>query len=125
MKIAIDAMGGDNAPQEIVRGVIEAAPQVPEARLALIGQKGRIEPLLGDRPSNIEVIDAEQVIEMDEEPLQAFRRKSDSSMRVAMTAVRNGEADAIISAGNTGALVAGAMLTLDAIEGVKRPGIAI
>ncbi len=121
-------MGGDNAPQEIVRGVIEAAPLVPDATLILIGLRERIEPLLaesGVKPRNIEVQHASQVIEMDEEPVAAFRRKNDSSMRVALRAVKHGTADAIISAGNTGALVGGAMLGLGNIDGVKRPGIAI
>lgn len=128
MKIAIDAMGGDNAPAEVVRGVVEAAPQVPEATLLLVGQSDRIEPILkecGARPPNVEVLNATQVIEMDEEPVQAFRRKNDSSMRVALRQVKNGVADAIISAGNTGALVGGAILGLGPLEGVKRPGIAI
>lgn len=128
MKIAIDAMGGDNAPQEVVRGVVEAAPQVPEATLLLCGQRERIEPLLaetGGKPANVVVQHASQVIDMDEEPVAAFRRKNDSSMRVALRAVKHDEADAIISAGNTGALVGGAMLGLGEIEGVKRPGIAI
>jgi glycerol-3-phosphate acyltransferase PlsX len=128
MRIAIDAMGGDNAPQEIVRGVLEAAPQVPDVTLVLTGQRDRIDPLVaegGGRPSNLEIHHATQVIEMDEEPVAAFRRKSDSSMRVALRSVKHGDADAIISAGNTGALVGGAMLGLGSIEGVKRPGIAI
>ncbi len=128
MKIVIDAMGGDNAPQEVVRGVVEAAPQIPEATLVLVGQKERIEPLLaecGAVPGNVQVKHATQIIDMDEEPVQAFRRKNDSSMRVALRAVKHGDADAVISAGNTGALVGGAMLGLGEIEGVKRPGIAI
>lgn len=128
MRIVIDAMGGDNAPHEIIRGVVEAAPEVPEAELILVGQQERIEPLIseaGSRPTNVSVRHASQVIEMDEEPIQAFRRKNDSSMRVALRAVKHGEADAIISAGNTGALVGGAMLGLGELEGVKRPGIAI
>ncbi|MBI2932109.1 MAG: phosphate acyltransferase PlsX [Planctomycetes bacterium] len=127
MRIVIDAMGGDNAPQEIVRGATDAASQVPEATLILVGARERIDPLLaaGPKPPNIEVQHASQIIEMDEEPVAAFRRKSDSSMRVALRAVKHGEADAIISAGNTGALVGGAMLGLGELEGVKRPGIAI
>jgi phosphate acyltransferase len=127
MRIAIDGMGGDHAPEEIVRGVIEAAPEVPEAKLVVTGPTERLKPIFDSLPAqpNVEILHASQVIEMDEEPVQAFRRKSDSSMRVALRLVKHGEADAIISAGNTGALVGGAMLGLGELEGVKRPAIAI
>lgn len=128
MKIAIDAMGGDNAPVEIVRGVVDAVSQVPDVTVLLCGQREQLEPILADcggKPRNVELIHASQVIDMDEEPVQAFRRKSDSSMKVAIQQVADGQADAVISAGNTGALVGGAMMGIGPLEGVKRPGIAI
>jgi glycerol-3-phosphate acyltransferase PlsX len=126
MRIAIDGMGGDHAPDEIVSGVIDAAKQIPDAKLLLVGQKDRL--TRPDLPSNIEVIHASEVVEMKEEPVKALRSKRDSSLRVAMTLVKQGDADAVLSAGNTGAMVAGAlfpMFGLGKLEGVKRPGICI
>jgi phosphate acyltransferase len=126
MRIAIDGMGGDHAPDEIVSGVIEAAGQNPDAKLLLVGLKDRLgRPNL---PRNIEIIHATEVVGMDEEPAKALRGKPDSSLRVALRLVKRGEADAVISAGNTGALVGGAIVPvfgLGNLEGVKRPGIAI
>ena len=126
MRIAIDGMGGDHAPDEVVSGVIEAAPHHPDAKLLLVGQKDRVtrNPL----PANVEIIDAPEVIRMDEEPVKALLRKRNSSLNMAINLVRDGQADAVISAGNTGAVVAGAimpMFGLGRLEGVKRPGIAI
>jgi glycerol-3-phosphate acyltransferase PlsX len=126
MRIAIDGMGGDHAPDEVVSGVIEAAGTLPDAKLLLVGQKDRVgRPNL---PKNIEVIHASEIVGMDEEPAKALRGKPDSSLRVALRLVKRGEADAVISAGNTGALVGGAIVPvfgLGNLEGVKRPGIAI
>jgi len=126
MRIAIDGMGGDHAPDEIVSGAIEAATQLPGAKLLLVGQKDRLNR--GSLPPNIEIIHASEVVEMKEEPVKALRSKRDSSLRVAMTLVKQEKADAVLSAGNTGAMVAGAlfpMFGLGKLEGVKRPGIAI
>jgi len=126
MRIAIDGMGGDHAPEEVVSGVIEAAGQLPDAKLFLVGQKDRVaRPNL---PSNIQIVQAPEVIGMDEEPVKAIIRKRNSSLGVAYTLLKNNEVDAVISAGNTGAVVAGAImpiLGLGKLEGVKRPGIAI
>lgn len=126
MRIAIDGMGGDHAPEEVVTGVIEAAGQHPDARLLLVGQKDRLSrPNL---PANIQIIHAPEVIGMDEEPVKALLRKRNSSLNMAINLVRDGQADAVISAGNTGGVVAGAimpMFGLGRLEGVKRPGIAI
>ncbi len=126
MRIAIDGMGGDHAPDEIVSGAIDAAKLLPDAKLLLVGQKDRL--TRSDLPSNIEIIHASEVVDMKEEPVKALRSKRDSSLRVAMTLVKQERADAVISAGNTGAMVAGAlfpMFGLGKLEGVKRPGIAI
>ena len=126
MRIAIDAMGGDHAPEEIILGAVEAAGQLPEARLLLVGQRERLErPGL---PPNIQIVHAAETVGMDEEAGRALRSKPDSSLRVSLRMVRQGEADAVISAGNTGALVGGAIVPkfgLGNLEGVKRPGIAI
>ncbi len=126
MRIAIDGMGGDHAPDEIVLGAVEAARQLPQAKLLLVGQRERLER--PDLPSNLEIVHASEIVAMDEEPARALRGKPDSSLRVSLRLVKRGEADAVISAGNTGALVGGAivpMFGLGNLEGVKRPGIAI
>lgn len=126
MRIAIDGMGGDHAPEEIVAGVIEAARQRPEARLLLVGQPDRLRR--PDLPDNVEIVPASEVVGMEEEPARALRGKPDSSLRVSLGLVKRGQADAIISAGNTGALVGGAIVPLFGLgnlTGVKRPGIAI
>jgi glycerol-3-phosphate acyltransferase PlsX len=126
MRIAIDGMGGDHAPEVVVSGVIEAAGQHPDAQIFLVGPKDRVShPSL---PANVQVIHAPEVIAMDEEPVKALLRKRNSSLNMAINLVRDGKADAVISAGNTGAVVAGAimpMFGLGKLEGVKRPGIAI
>ncbi|HZE97768.1 MAG TPA: phosphate acyltransferase PlsX [Planctomycetota bacterium] len=126
MRIAIDGMGGDHAPDEIVSGVIDAALQIPDAKILLVGQRDRVSrPNL---PKNVEVIHASEIVGMDEEPAKALRGKPDSSLRNSLRLVKRGEADAVISAGNTGALVGGAIVPvfgLGNLEGVKRPGIAI
>ncbi len=127
MRIAIDAMGGDNAPDEIVRGVLDAAPEVPNATLILVGQRDKLESRVQGF-KNVVVQHASEVVEMREDPGRALRSKPDSSIRVGLSMVKSGRADAIISAGNTGALVGGAtvpLLGLGSLEGVKRPGIAI
>lgn len=126
MRIAIDGMGGDHAPDEIVAGTLEAALQLPEARLLVVGPRDRLaRPSL---PSNVEIVHASEVVGMDEEPARALRGKPDSSLRVSLRLVKRGDADAVISAGNTGALVGGAIVPvfgLGNLEGVKRPGIAV
>lgn len=126
MRIAIDGMGGDHAPDEIVAGTVEAAKLLPEAKLLLVGQKERLSR--PDMPSNVQIIHASEVVGMDEEPLRAMLGKPDSSLRRSLSLVKHGEADAVISAGNTGALVGGAIFPLKGLgnlEGVKRPAIAV
>ena len=131
MRIAIDAMGGDHAPDEIVRGAVEAASLIPDATLVLVGQSERVEKSLaaaGARPPNIQIQHASEVIEMHEDPRRALIRKRDSSLHIGLGLVKHAKADAFISAGNTGALVGGAtvpILGLGCLEGVKRPAIAV
>ena len=128
MRIAVDAMGGDHAPHEIVKGAVEAARRLTGLeRLILVGQEQVVRAELvryGNVPSSLEVCHAAEVIAMDESPAQAVRRKRDSSICRAMDMVRDGSADAVVSAGNTGALVAAATLKLRTLEGVDRPAIA-
>lgn len=128
MKIAVDAMGGDFAPQNIVAGACAALRQDgPIARLFLVGDKARIEAELakhGPPDPRIAVVHASEVIAMDDAPVQAVRRKKDSSMSRAIELVKRGEADAVVSAGNTGALLTAAHLKLRTLAGVDRPGLA-
>jgi glycerol-3-phosphate acyltransferase PlsX len=128
MKIAVDAMGGDFAPRNIVAGAVEALREQSHiSRLFLVGDTQRIETelaKLGPRDPRIEIVQASEVIAMDDPPVQAVRRKKDSSMCRAIDVVKRGDADAILSAGNTGALLTAAHLKLRTLEGVDRPGLA-
>lgn len=123
MKIAIDAMGGDNAPSEIVKGAILAAQKYP-CEIILVGNESIIRSELGDTNLPITIHHAEEVITMGEHPADAVRCKKDSSIVVATRLVQCGEADAVLSAGSTGAAVAAAQLILKRIHGIGRPAIA-
>ncbi len=128
MRFAIDAMGGDHAPKQIVLGAVQAARRWSAARLTLVGDPARIEAELasiGDRPANIDVEPATQVVGMEEHVKDAIRKKPDSSMQKAVNLVRDGKADGVISAGHTGVAVASSTLTLGTLPGIKRPGIAV
>jgi glycerol-3-phosphate acyltransferase PlsX len=129
MRISIDAMGGDYAPREIVEGTLRAAEGIPGIeKLFLVGDEAAIRAELakhkGAVPKCIEIIHASQVVEMGESPAVAIRRKKDSSIARSVELVKDGKADAIFSAGNTGAAVAAATLKLRTLEGVARPAIA-
>jgi glycerol-3-phosphate acyltransferase PlsX len=125
MRIAIDAMGGDHAPREIVLGAVEAARKLDGISIILVGDESAIRPFLPDPvPANISLYPATQVVEMDESPATALRAKKDSGLAVAVRLHAEGQADACLSAGNTGATSAFALFTLGRIEGVDRPGIA-
>ncbi|WP_106766116.1 phosphate acyltransferase PlsX [Paenibacillus faecalis] len=124
MKIAIDAMGGDNAPQSTVEGAEAAAREWKDTEIVLVGDQGKIEPLLKERPSNLIVRHASEIIEPEDEPVKAVRRKKDASMVVAGRMVREGEADAMISAGNTGALMTTGLLIVGRMKGIERPALA-
>lgn len=123
MKIAIDAMGGDNAPSEIVKGAILAAQKYP-CEIILVGNESIIRAELGDTNLPITIHHAAEVIAMGEHPADAVRCKKDSSIVVATRLVQCGEADAVLSAGSTGAAVAAAQLILKRIHGIGRPAIA-
>lgn len=128
MRIAVDAMGGDHAPREVVAGAVDAANKLPSVSdIYLVGDETAIKTeleLCGNIPSNIHVRHASEVVEMGEAPAHAVRRKRDSSIGRAVDMVKNGEADAVVSAGNTGAVVTAATLKLRTLEGVDRPAIA-
>ena len=121
-------MGGDFAPRETVIGGIQAAEARPDDEIILVGDRAAIETELdsasGSVPDNISVVHAPQVIAMDEKPVEAIRRKPDSSILRAVTMIGVKEAEAVVSAGNTGAMVAAAMLSLRRLPGVRRAGIA-
>ncbi|MFT8916602.1 MAG: phosphate acyltransferase PlsX [Oenococcus sp.] len=122
--IAIDAMGGDNAPEEIVKGALIARDRYDNLQLDLYGDKGRILEIIGDSDQNrLTIINTTESIEMGEEPVKAVRRKKDSSMVVAANAVKDGKADALFSAGNTGALLASGIFIVGRIDGIQRPGL--
>ncbi|TDY61791.1 phosphate:acyl-[acyl carrier protein] acyltransferase [Aminivibrio pyruvatiphilus] len=129
MILALDAMGGDHGPSEVCRGAISACEEHPDLELVLVGQSSDIEPLLAgvsrDVSGRISIVHAEERIGMDEHPTVAIRKKRRSSLRVAMEMVRSGEASGCVSAGNTGAIVAGGVLVVGRIAGIDRPALGV
>ena len=125
IKIAVDAMGGDYAPGAIVKGCLQAAEVYRDIQIVLVGQSDRIkEHLPGDAlKPNMEIYEASEVVEMHEHPAAAVKRKKDSSIVVATRLVKDGYADAVVSAGSTGAQMAAALLYLGRIKGINRPAI--
>jgi glycerol-3-phosphate acyltransferase PlsX len=126
VRIAVDAMGGDHAPREIVAGAIQAVAEHP-VDVILVGQEEVIRrelAALGSTPKNIEIVDAREVVEMDDTALAPLRKKRNSSVRVAANLVAEGKAGAFVSAGNTGATWTSARLVIGMIEGVSRPALA-
>ncbi|ERJ89315.1 phosphate acyltransferase PlsX [Selenomonas sp. oral taxon 892] len=126
MRIAVDAMGGDFAPKEIVQGAVDAAKKY-DCEIVLIGDEGQIRAELAGANTEalrISIVHASEVIGMDEHPAEAVRTKKDSSVVVATRLVKEGKCDAVFSAGSTGAAVAAAQLILHRIRGVGRPAIA-
>lgn len=125
LRVAVDAMGGDYSPSEIVKGVISAINRSDDLEILLVGSEEAIynstDRILDS--TRIKIVNAEEVIGNDEEPSLAIRSKKKSSMVTAMRLVREGEADAVISAGNTGALMAGGLLFLERLSGIKRPAL--
>ncbi|WP_053362126.1 phosphate acyltransferase PlsX [Bacillus sp. FJAT-27251] len=123
MKLAIDAMGGDHAPKEIVLGAMKAVQAFNDVHIILVGDENKIKEHLV--PSErIEVLHTEEVILATDEPVRAVRRKKDASMVLAARQVTEGKADACISAGNTGALMAAGLFVVGRIEGIERPALA-
>lgn len=128
MRIAVDAMGGDAAPSAIVQGAVNAANKFSDHEIILVGDSDQIRDELSkanSSSSNVSIVHASQVVGMNESATVALRKKSDSSITRSVELVAKKKADAIVSAGNTGATVATAALLLGTLEGVKRPGIAV
>lgn len=132
--VAVDAMGGDHAPRSPVLGAVRAVSRTRNERplrVCLVGDEARIREIMSiaDVPRNcrdrIDILPASQVIGMDESPSTALEKKKDASMLVGIRAVKEGRVEALVSAGNTGALMAGSLLTLGRIPGIRRPAIAV
>ena len=127
MKIALDAMGGDNAPETPVAGAIRAARELP-VDILLVGQQPVIEQQLSSyshRPPNLSILHAPEVIGMDEPPVASVRKKRDSSINIGVELLKERKVDAFVSAGNTGAVVSASTLFVGLLPGIERPGIAI
>ena len=126
MKILIDAMGGDNAPLEIVKGAVQGGKRFG-VEIGLLGDESAIRDALracGANENDVEIISTTETVEMCDDPSTVFRRKKDTSMGVGLTKVRDGEGDAFISAGSTGALLTGATLITKRIRGIRRAAMA-
>jgi phosphate acyltransferase len=124
VRIAIDAMGGDHAPAEIVRGALAAAPEVPGS-LILVGIPEQIQKHIpGKCPANVDIHPAAEVVGMEEKPTDVLRKKKNSSIAVCVELVRLGQAEAVVSAGNTGAATATSLMGWRQISGIHRPAIA-
>jgi glycerol-3-phosphate acyltransferase PlsX len=129
MRIALDAMGGDHAPDEMLAGALEALPQLgPDDEVLLVGPQALIESKLAKLDydkARVSVVDAPDVIAMDDLPIESLRKKPKSSIPVLAKLAKRGQADAVISAGNTGACVAAFQMRMRNLPGVNRPGIAV
>ena len=126
MKIILDGMGGDNAPEEIVKGAVEAAKEI-EDEIIIVGKPDAIEKQLKKckyKGEQISVVPAQEVITMEDSPVKAIRHKKDSSLVVGLNMLKDGEGDMFVSAGNTGALIVGSRLLLGRIRGIDRPALA-
>ena len=124
IRVAVDAMGGDNAPGEIIKGAVEAARVREDIEVLLVGQEDVLSAELAKhsyRAGQLKIIPAAEVIETEEPPVNAIRKKKDSSIVVAMNMVKNGEADAFVSAGSSGAILVGGQVIVGRIKGVERP----
>jgi len=127
IKVAVDAMGGDNAPVEIVKGAIEATQENEKVKVYLVGQEDAVKAELAKYKydaERVEVVHASEIIETAEPPVLAIRKKKDSSLVKALTMVKDGECDAFVSAGSTGATLVGGQLIVGRLKGVERPPLA-
>ena len=127
VRVAIDAMGGDHAPVEVVKGAVEAVKEKENIQVLLVGKESVIQQELEKYTydkERINVINADEVITNDEAPVMAIRRKKDSSIVVALNLVKKGEADAFVSAGSTGATLVGGQVIVGRLKGIERPALA-
>ncbi|MBQ2696018.1 MAG: phosphate acyltransferase PlsX [Clostridia bacterium] len=125
MRIAVDAFGGDNAPEEIVKGAVSAAKTLSD-EIILVGDEAKLKILLEKedvRAGKISIRHASEVIQTGEPPVESIRKKKDSSLVVSLNMVKNGEADAVVSAGNTGSYLAGAFRYVGRMKGIMRPAL--
>lgn len=124
MKIAVDAMGGDHAPQAIVEGALQAIEAFNDIEIILVGNEQEIAKHMSEKHARIQVVHTTEIIETDEEPVKAVRKKKDSSLVQVTRMVKDKEADACISAGNTGAYMTAGLLVTGRIKGIERPALA-
>ena len=120
-------MGGDNAPEEIVKGAVQAAKARPGLEIALVGREAEVRSAAracGGLPGTVSVVNATEVIDMHDDPATAFKTKKDSSMTVGLTMLKNGEGDAFVSAGSTGALLSAGTLLVKRVRGIRRAAMA-
>ncbi|MGV3030341.1 phosphate acyltransferase PlsX [Streptococcus suis] len=120
--IAVDAMGGDHAPQSVIEGVNQALKEFSDIEIQLYGDEAKIKPYL-TASERVTIIHTDEKINSDDEPVRAIRRKKNSSMVLATQAVKDGQADAVLSAGNTGALLAAGVFVVGRIKNIDRPGL--
>ena len=126
VRVAVDAMGGDYAPDEVVHGSVDWARRNPGTEVVLVGDQARIEALIeGARPPNVAIVHASESVGMEEHPAAAVRRKRDASINVCMRLMKEGRADAVVTAGHTGAGVAASILNLGRLRDVDRPALAV
>ncbi|MCD8123566.1 MAG: phosphate acyltransferase, partial [Lachnospiraceae bacterium] len=126
-RVAVDAMGGDNAPEEVVKGAVEAVNASERVKVFLVGRPEAIEPLLAGAhypEDRLEIVPASEVIETGDPPVQSIRRKKDSSIVVGERMIREQKADAFVSAGSTGAVLVGGQLLVGRIRGIERTPLA-
>ena len=127
VRVAVDAMGGDNAPGEIVKGVVQAVQAEKDIKVFLVGRQDAVNAELAKYTydkEKIEVVHAEEVIEMAEPPVNAIRKKKQSSLVIGMNMIKHQEADAIVTAGSTGATLVGGQVLVGRIKGIERPPLA-
>src|SRR5690625_4531643 len=123
MKLAIDAMGGDHAPEAVVLGAMEAISKINNLSITLIGDETKIKEYLSNT-TNIDIIHTKEMITSEDEPVRAVRRKKDASMVLMAKEVKEGRADACISAGNTGALMSAGLFVVGRTPGIMRPALS-
>jgi glycerol-3-phosphate acyltransferase PlsX len=125
VRVAVDALGGDHGAAEVIPGALAYARAHPEDSLILVGDEAVMAPFLRDRPGNVRTVHAPELIGMDEHPARALVRKKRSSIVVATQLVKSGEADAVVTAGHTGAGMAAGKLILGTLPGIDRPALAV